>query len=114
VFYDGFYVIDGIRVLPTSDAACSSDAVRHRRNRRNLQQSYTHMNEEDKVELVAELDQMEKNEGIFKPDKIRKLPHSNGHDGHGFVGYRYDYKGSNGISFKGRILVRQVQSDCFS
>jgi hypothetical protein len=70
VFHNGIYVIDGIRLLPTSDTACSSGSVRHRRN---LQQSYTHMNEEDKAELVAELAQMDENEDIFKPDKMRKL-----------------------------------------
>jgi hypothetical protein len=70
----GLYVINGVRVLPSSDTACSSH--------RDLEESYIHMNEEDKEELKAaleaELEQMDENENIFKPDKMRKLPYSSG------------------------------------
>jgi hypothetical protein len=87
----GLYVVNGVGVLPSSDTACSSN--------RDLKESYIHLNEEDKEELKAaleaELEQMDENEGILKPDKMRKLPYSNGY------GYEYGYKGS----------VSWVQSD---
>jgi hypothetical protein len=85
---NGYYMIDGIRVLPASDTACSSGSFRER----HLHQSYIHMTEEDKEELEAELEQMDENEGIVRPDKMRKLPYSNGY-GYGYnYGYGYGYK----------------------
>jgi hypothetical protein len=110
---NGFYMIDGIRVLPASDNACSSGSFRHR----HLHQDHIHMTEEDKEELVAELEQMDENESILRPDKMRKLPYSNGY-GYGY-GYNYGYgygskggkggKGSKGS--KGGKSVSRLQND---
>ena len=92
---NGFYMIDGIRVLPASDTACSSGSYRHR----HLHQDHIHMTEEDKEELVTELEQMDENESIVRPDKMRKLPYSNG--------YGYGY----GHGSKGGKSVSRVQND---
>jgi hypothetical protein len=97
---NGYYMVDGIRVLPASDTACSSGSFRNRQ----LHHSYSHMTEEDKEELEAELEQMDENEGIVRPDKMRKLPYSNGY-GYGYYGYGYG-KGS-----KGSKSVSRVQND---
>jgi hypothetical protein len=64
-----YFVINGVQVLPSSNAACSSN--------RNMEES----NEEDKKELLAELEQMNENESIFKPDEMRKLKGSKGGKG---------------------------------
>jgi hypothetical protein len=55
-----YFVINGVQVLPSSNAACSSH--------RDMEES----NEEDK-ELEAELEQMDENESIVRPDKLRNL-----------------------------------------
>jgi hypothetical protein len=102
---NGYYIIRGVQVLPSSNAACSS--------RRDLEESYIHMNEED----TAELEQMDVSEGIFKSDKTRKLPYSDGYEygyalrkgskgSKGSNGYGYVYKGS---SSNGQNSVSRVQ-----
>ena len=52
-----------------------------------MHQSHIHMAEEDKEELEAQLEQMDENEDVVKPYKIRKLPYSTGY------GYGYGYNG---------------------
>jgi hypothetical protein len=101
------YVINGVQVLPSSDAACSSA-------RRDLEESNIHMNEED----TAELEQMDESEGIFQPDRMRKLPYSDGYESDGYEyrkgskgskgsnGYGYGYKGG---SSKSKSSVSRVQ-----
>jgi hypothetical protein len=61
-----YFVINGVQVLPSSNAACSSH--------RNMEES----NEEDNEEHFAELEQMDENESIFKPDEMRKLKGKSG------------------------------------
>jgi hypothetical protein len=70
VLSNGYYMVDGIRVLPASNTAYLSGSFRHR----HMHQSHIHMAEEDKEELEAQLEQMDENEDVVKPDKIRKLP----------------------------------------
>jgi hypothetical protein len=59
-YYSSYYD-DGIKVLPSSNAACSSG--------RNMEEN----NEEDKEELFTELEEMDENGSILKPDEMRKL-----------------------------------------
>ena len=56
-----YFVINGVQVLPSSNAACSSH--------RNMKES----NEEDIERPSAELEQMDDHESIFKSDETRKL-----------------------------------------
>jgi hypothetical protein len=95
VLSNGYYMVDGIRVLPASNTACSSGSFRHRQ----MHQSLIHITEEDKEELELELQQMDENEAFVKPDKMRKLPYN--------TGYGYGYNGYNGYGYsKGSKSVR--------
>jgi hypothetical protein len=93
VLSNGYFMVDGIRVLPASNTACSSGSFRHR----HLQQSHIHTTEEDKEEL----EQMDENERAVKPDKMRKLPYRTGYGngyGYGYNRYGYGSKGSKSVS----------------
>jgi hypothetical protein len=95
VLSNGYFMVDGIRVLPASNTACSSGSFRHR----HLHQSLINTTEEDKEELEAELEEMDENEGVVKPDKMRKLPYRTGYGyGYGYNRYGYGSKGSKSVS----------------
>jgi hypothetical protein len=98
VFSDGFYTINGIRVLPPYSSECSN-SLPAGGGHRNLQQSFSDVNEELKAELEAELEQMEENQDILTPGTRRSLS---------FGGSFHE--GSNGISFH-QGKVSRVQSD---
>jgi hypothetical protein len=63
------------------------------------------LQKELKAALGAELEQMDENGGILKPDKMRKLPYSSGYG----YGREYEYGYGYGYGYKGS--VSWVQSD---
>jgi hypothetical protein len=95
-----YYVINGVRVLPSSNAACQSN--------RNMEES----NEEDKEDIFTELEEMDENESItLEPDEMRKLKGDKGKGDKGKGSKGKGSKGSKGKGSKGSKSVSRVEND---